>query len=72
MTLHGLQDVHQRGRRVQSDGIADSAGLAGGVGQDKGDALLVIGQAAKPGEPQGQARDAGDPVVDRSIVHHLE
>ena len=72
MTPHRLQHADQRGRHIQPDGVPDSAGLAGGVRQDEGDALIVIGQAAESGESQSQAGDASDPVPDRSIVHHLE
>ena len=41
-SLHGMQNVHERSRCIQADGIADLRRFAIGIGEHKGHALVCV------------------------------
>ena len=71
LLLQGLQDVDDRGRRVQPHAIAQAAFLRGVVGQDQRQALVGIGPVAQAAPAPGQLHHEGQALRMGLVLHHV-
>ena len=67
---HGFEQGHDRGRRVEGDGVADAAAPGGIGGHDDGHPALGDGDAPQPGQAQSGPGHAADPVGDGAVGGH--